>query len=463
MTRPDSTISLVKPSAGGGEPDAAPQLVRVLQCDDLGAAPTRHLLAGVDVVELGRGPVDEASREQRGGLARLVLRLADRGASGQHARLLRVQRTWTVEDAGSKNGTLVNGAAVTRAALTDGDLLQVGNSFFLYRDAVAPVAGAADLEAGALAAPTAALATFSALLAGRFAALARIAGADLPVLLRGPSGSGKEVAARALHELSGRGGPYVAVNCGALPPTLVEAELFGHKRGAFSGALEERVGHVRAAHGGTLFLDEIADLPAAGQVALLRVLQEREVVPLGDSRPVAVDVRLAAASNRDLDAAATAGSFRPELAARLRGLVVDLLPLRERREDLGLLLRALLARRDFRGTLTPAAATALLRHDWPDNVRELDMALSLSAALAGTRGAIDVAHLPEPLRPLAVGDAAPGDPLTAEDQALRDQLAGELKRHRGNVSAVARALGKGREQIHRWMRRFALDPEKFRD
>jgi hypothetical protein len=457
----DSTISLVKPGDRTGDPEAAPQLVRLLQCDDPAVPPARHLLAGVDLVEIRRAAAREAIRGQRGGLARLELRLADRGASSEHARLLRVQRSWAIEDAGSKNGTLVNGAVVTRATLADGDLVQIGNTFLLFRDGAAPVAGDPDLEAPALGAPAPALATFSAVLAARFAALARVAGADLPVLLRGPSGSGKEVAARALHELSGRRGPYVAVNCGALPPTLVEAELFGHKRGAFSGALDERVGHVRAAHGGTLFLDEIADLPAAGQVALLRVLQEREVVPLGESRPVAVDVRLAAATNRDLEAMAAAGSFRPELAARLRGLIVELPPLRERPEDLGLLVRALLARRAPRATLTPAAATALLRHDWPDNVRELDMALSLATALGGT--AIDVGHLPEGLRPLASADAAPADPLTDEDRALRDQLAAELQRQKGNVSAVARALGKGREQIHRWMRRFGMDPERYRD
>ena len=193
------------------------------------------------------------------------------------------------------------------------------------------------------------------------------------VLLLGESGTGKEMVARRLHELSGRKGPFVAVNCGALPPSLLEAELFGHEKGAFTGALAAKMGKIRQADGGTLFLDEIGDMPLEAQTRLLRVLEERLVEPLGSSQPVEVDLRVIAATHRDLGAMSAEGRFRDDLRYRLEVLVVHLPPLRERGRDALLLARAFLAhyagarRLDF----SPAAETALLEHDWPGNVREL--------------------------------------------------------------------------------------------
>src|SRR6185295_15519822 len=169
------------------------------------------------------------------------------------------------------------------------------------------------------------------------ALLTRLAPSRLPILVRGESGSGKELAARTIHALSKRRGPLVSVNCGALPAALAEAELFGARRGAFSGAVEDRPGLVRTADGGTLFLDEIADLPLPAQAALLRFVQEGEVRSLGAHHTAKVDVRIIAATHRDLDAMISKETFRPDLVARLRGHALAMPALRERREDLGVI------------------------------------------------------------------------------------------------------------------------------
>jgi len=188
------------------------------------------------------------------------------------------------------------------------------------------------------------MATFSPGLAYAFGTLARLSARPISILLRGETGTGKEVIASAIHELSRRRGDFIAVNCGALPATLLESELFGHQRGAFSGATADRRGLVRSADGGTLFLDEIGELPIGSQAAFLRVLQEHEVVPVGHDRPIAVDLRVIAATLRDLSGAIDAGRFRSDLYARIAGHVVELPALRERREDLGLVIPALCAR-----------------------------------------------------------------------------------------------------------------------
>ncbi|MBI4635652.1 MAG: sigma-54-dependent Fis family transcriptional regulator [Candidatus Rokubacteria bacterium] len=206
----------------------------------------------------------------------------------------------------------------------------------------------------------------------------RVAGSDATVLIRGESGTGKELIAKAIHYASPRaGGPLVRVNCAALPETLLESELFGHEKGAFTGAHAARRGRFEAAHGGSLFLDEIGDLPLHLQVKLLRVLQEREIERLGSSRPIPVDVRLLAATHRDLEAMVRAGGFRDDLYYRINVVTIALPPLRERREDIPLLLEHFLekfARRNgkaIRG-LTREARDALLRYDYPGNVRELE-------------------------------------------------------------------------------------------
>ena len=258
------------------------------------------------------------------------------------------------------------------------------------------------------------------------------------------------------------------MNCGALPEQLAESELFGVRRGAFTGAVEDRPGLVRASSGGTLLLDEVGELPAMLQVKLLRVLQENEVQPVGAAQPVRVDLRVVTATHRDLTALVEEEVFRSDLFARLTGLEVEIPPLRDRTADLGLLIPALLRRAGAPPGVrfSREAARALFRWSWPHNVRELEKALALAVALAGD-GRIELAHLPEVVRtaPEPRPDQMVGRavrPLSDADVSRRTELIELLRAHHGNVSAVARQLGVARMQIQRWCRRFHLDPASFR-
>ncbi len=436
----------------------SPQLVVAIHCDAPLAGSSRHSLDGLDSVVLGRGEERRASR--RDGERELLLELPDRWVSSVHARLIRREGGWSVADAGSTNGTLVNGAPCAETLLRDGDLLEVGRTLLWYREA-APREGRADVDTRRLDAAAPGLATIAPSMSAAVACLPAIARTALPAVVVGESGTGKELIARALHVLSGRPGPFLAVNCAAIAQTLLESELFGSRRGAFSGATEDRPGLFRAADGGTLLLDEIADLPLAAQAALLRVLQESEVLPVGATRPVRVDVRVVAAAQRDLRSLIPSGRFRADLLARLDAFTVELPPLRERREDLGLLAGALLRKlapdRCERLRFEADAARALFRYSWPLNVRELELSLATALALCGN-GPIEAAHLPDPVRrghppPAQAGGAGGGH---------REELVALLHQHAGNVAEVARMLGKGRMQIHRWARRYEIDLGSFR-
>jgi len=418
--------------------------------------PARISLAGVDRVELGRGEARRIDHKKADGADLATVVLADARMSTQHARVTRLGGAWVIEDLGSKNGTWIGTQRITRKPLVDGDVVIVGHTVLVFREAGGEDG---DLD-GVPAAIIPGLATFSSILAERYRELASAARSTVPIQITGETGTGKELAARAVHELSGRSGRFVAVNCGALPGTLLEGELFGHKKGAYTGAGDERPGLIRSADGGTLFLDEIAELPASAQAALLRVLQEGEVVPLGGDRPVKVDLRIVTATHRNLEADVLANRFRADLRARLLGVDLVLPRLRDRREDLGMLVTALLDRlapdRDI--AFSADAVTALYTHDWPLNVRELERALAAALAVAGAR--IELNHLPaavgetEPLEPPAV--LVDTSTLSPEDRELRDKLVASIAKHQGNLAGVARELAKDRTQIRRWMKRFGL-------
>jgi transcriptional regulator of acetoin/glycerol metabolism len=407
----------------------------------------RHALAGITEVVIGRGSPAAVRRE--GGVLRVDC--DDRWMSSVHARLVPDRAHWSVIDPGSRNGVAVNGTRQARATVLDGDVIEAGRTFFMLGEA--EPAGELDLALGPPFADGA-LVTLDPVLAARFAELAKIAPSAVPVVIGGPTGSGKERVARAVHTGSRRRGAFVPVNCGALPAGLIESELFGHRKGAFSGAVEHHPGLIVAADGGTLFLDEIADLPAAAQAALLRVLEEHEVRAVGATTSVAVDLRVVAATHADLAERVAEGRFREDLHARLVGFELELPPLAGRRVDLGLMLGEILP---AGVSLAAPAARALFHHGWPRNVRELVRVLERAVALAGV-GELGLAHLPEEVA------AAASRPVVraTDDDGRKAELVALLEKHKGNVSHVAAELGRVRSQVQRWLKRYQLDPARYR-
>ncbi|CAN5330682.1 sigma-54 dependent transcriptional regulator [soil metagenome] len=287
------------------------------------------------------------------------------------------------------------------------------------------------------------------------ATIAQLADARLDVLIEGETGVGKEVVARALHNGGRRRiHPFVAVNCGALPDGLIESELFGHEPGAFPGAVRRRIGHIEQSHRGTLFLDEIESMPLAVQVKLLRVIEEREVQPIGGSQPKPLDLRILASSKVDLEDAVGAGAFRQDLYFRLNVIKLRVAPLRERRDDIPLLFGHFLHRAAGRETRTPppmSAATRrhLLEHPWPGNVREL--AHFAERVLAG---------LDEPAAPSAGAEVTGlADRMAAYEAEL---IRATLNTHDGDIAAVAQALQLPRKTLYDKLQRHGLRPAEFR-
>jgi sigma-54 dependent transcriptional regulator, acetoin dehydrogenase operon transcriptional activator AcoR len=465
FTMSDVTLSTLSHSEARPDGDdlVADEIVVLLECDRPSASSARHRLVDIDEVVIGRGSTRNVERSGRS----LSLRLPDARVSTVHATLRRDGLAFVILDEGSKNGITVNGRRVERQLLSDGDMIECGRTFLLFRMARSrPRDEPLDLDAAALAPAAPGLATFHQPLAAQFRALAEVARTSLPVLILGASGTGKELVSRSVHALSQRRGAFVGVNCGALPENLVEAELFGARRGAFTGASDDKPGLIRASDQGTLFLDEIGDLAPRAQPALLRILQEREVLAIGATRAVGVDLRVVAATHRDLDEMVRQEKFRADLLARVCGFVVRMPSLRERLEDFGLIVAGLLSRHgSARPTITVDAMRVLLRHPWPLNVRELEHAMRAALALSPSR--IDVPHLPPAVRepPDAVGNAALPQRrqrmLTSEQLVRRDHLCALLEKHRGNISAVARDLGKDRVQIRRWIKQLEISVDEL--
>jgi two-component system response regulator HydG len=297
----------------------------------------------------------------------------------------------------------------------------------------------------------------------------RAAAADAPVLLSGESGTGKELLARALHAASPRSsGPFLAINCSAIPETLLESQLFGHRRGAFTDAREDRRGLFLEAQGGTLLLDEIGDMPAALQGKILRALQEKEVHPVGAPTPVRVDVRIVAATHRDLEALVAEGRFRHDLYYRLNVIAIRVPPLRERMEDLVPLIAHFLEKHGRRlgranRTLAPEAMEALRRHHWPGNARELENAIERALVL-GRDDVLWLEDLPETLRARpAVFTGAAGGPPRPLFEVERDHILRTLRLAHGNKAAAARLLGLDRKTLYRKLELYGMRRPQPRD
>ena len=291
--------------------------------------------------------------------------------------------------------------------------------------------------------------------------VARVAESDSPVLIEGESGTGKELVASAIHRRSARAkGPLVPVNCGAIPADLMESEFFGHVKGAFTGAVADALGLFRSANGGTLFLDEVAELPHALQTKLLRVLEDQEIRPVGGTKTHTVDVRIIAASNKDLEEAVRSGSLRQDLYYRLAVVRIAMPPLRERKAEIPALLSYFLRqlnerfRRDVRGIAADALA-ALQAYDFPGNVRELENILERAYAL-GAHQEITLADLPN-LAPTGIPAApAASESLPTLDQAERDLIAASLRRYGKDKGKAARALGLTVRTFYRRLKKFGL-------
>ena len=291
----------------------------------------------------------------------------------------------------------------------------------------------------------------------------RVAPTDATVLVTGETGTGKELVARAIHDRSERAdGPFVAVNCASLAEGLLESELFGHEKGAFTGAVRQRKGHFEAAAAGTILRDEIGDVSPGVQHRLLRVLQERELTPVGSVRPVSVDVRVVAATNKDLRAEMEAGRFRDDLYYRLNVVRIELPPLRARREDIPILVESFnerMGRPAHRGC-SPMAMRLLQGHPWPGNVRELLAALQSAHIRAGERR-IEAQHLPEEIRGARRGamDENGGERYRSAQPAAdeRSAIVDALESTGGTRTAAARQLGMSRTTLWRKMREYGID------
>ena len=410
-----------------------------------------------------------------------------------HCRVRSAAGKFILSSAGNHNRALVNGAPAAARELQHGDEIQIGDSrwrFLVEEDpSVAPVdswqarntVGFNELlcqNCGACAAvcPTGALRLrlpgelqhdmvgLSTAMRRVYEFISRVAPTDSTVLLFGESGTGKELAARAIHRNSRRAEkPFVAINCAALAPTLLESELFGHERGAFTGALAQKKGKLEIAHGGTVFLDEIAELNLELQVKLLRVLQERELERVGATRPTQVDFRLVAATNQELEEAVRAGRFRPDLYYRLNVVSICMPSLRERREDIPLLANCFLARysakcgRRVLG-FSDKARECLSNYDWPGNVRELENAIERAVVL----GSAELV-LPEDL-PEAILDEGPAGGAIgtkyheAVREAKRQLILKTLEQSGGSYKEAAELMGIHPNYLHRLIRNLGLRP-----
>jgi transcriptional regulator with PAS, ATPase and Fis domain len=385
------------------------------------------------------------------------VQIDDPKVSREHLRIVRRAGALQLVDLGSRNGTRLNGKTVRgeTVPLASGDTIAVGQAEILVaetagqRDRRDPAAVESELPGVVVSDPA---------MAQVFDRARRVAPAETTVLLLGETGVGKEVVAEQIHRQSPRvAGPFVRLNCGSLPESILESELFGHERGAFTGADKRKPGYLETADGGTLFLDEIGELGPSMQTRLLRVLEERKFMRVGGREEIASDMRVVAATNRELEREVRAGRFRQDLYFRLAAFIIRLPPLRERPSEIDLfaeLFARQFARRMNRPRfrLSPDAMSVLRAHDWPGNVRELRNAIEHAVVLAED-GVVTAQRLPDSVRH---GDRrAPGGPATATGGGMRAEVAETERRaiqealeaEDGNQTRAARRLGISRRAL----------------
>jgi DNA-binding NtrC family response regulator len=404
---------------------------------------------------IGREPLTIGSAET------CDVTLRDSRVSRRHTRITLVAHGFLVEDLESRNGTYFEGSRVGHIAVPPGAIVRVGKTHLALgalRDS-AGIEPSTRTQLGALVGHSLAMRRV-------FALLERAAASDVTVLLEGETGTGKDAAAHAIHVLSARaGGPFEVLDCAAQVPALLASELHGHARGAFTGAAQDRAGVFERANGGTVFLDEIGELPLDLQPALLRVLETSTVTRLGSHQPVRADVRVIAATHRDLAEAVVAGTFREDLYYRLQVLTITMPPLRQRRDDLALLCGAMLREHGVdAGPIEGPRLAQLAEHRWPGNVRELRNVISRALVRAGGRVS-RFGDLVFELGERDVGATARADSAVASfqerkreaiDRFEREYLVELLREHAGNVKQASRASGIERTQLKRLLRKHGL-------
>ncbi|MFL5318034.1 MAG: sigma 54-interacting transcriptional regulator [Myxococcaceae bacterium] len=416
--------------------------------------------------DTGREVVSDKERIRVGGASSNDLVLTeDRTASRHHFEIQYTERGYLLVDLNSTNGTFLDGRRIERAYLASGSQVRAGQSTMTF----APIDEQVTIEPDADG-ELSGMVGSSPKMRQIFGLIKKIAPMDVSVVIQGETGTGKELVARAIHELSGRKkGPLVVLDCGAIPPNLIESELFGHEKGSFTGAVASRPGAFERANGGTIFLDELGELRFDLQPKLLRVLENREVRRVGGNEVQEVDVRVIAATNRDLVKEIQAGNFREDLYFRLSVINIQLPPLRQRRDDIPNILRRALQDPEMlakagKKRFSPAAMSILMSYSWPGNVRELMNVLSHVITFADGEE-IDVSHLPARLQGQAREAPVPfNEHLSfkdAKEQLLenfeREYIGQVLKRCEGNISRAARESGLHRKSIERLVKKYQLD------
>jgi len=425
-------------------------------------------------------------REVRIGRSREAeLQLPDPSVSRFHARVFRVGQQFFLADTGSRNGTHADGKPVTQLPLQDGRTFQVGPFHIHFLQASGPPGSGEEPTAVSLpGGPPQPSTTTTRGLAPRLRAndgapiehpfglvggspgirklietIRRVAHSDVPVLIEGETGSGKELVARGIHGESDRGErPFVVVNCGAISPELVESELFGHEKGSFTGATAQRKGAFELAHQGTIFLDEIGELPVPLQPKLLRALEQKEIKRVGGNDTILADVRVLAATHRNLREEIARKAFREDLYFRIGAITVPVPPLRDRREDIPAIARHFLDEMAGRPIprLSPDALDALISHDWPGNARELRNAVQRAVVMGEgpELNAVDFSFLRRDAGSSA--DPAGIDGLSRWEQAERTNILAELARQNGNKTKTARELGIAKSTLFEKLRKYRI-------
>jgi len=421
------------------------------------------------------------------------LQLPDPSVSRLHAKVFRVGRQYFLADLRSRNGTHADGKRITQLALEDGRMFQVGpfrihfhlsvSGFSAGEEPTVPpgttsaLADVVDAEPVRVPKRTGAstvtveapfgLIGGSAHVRKLVATIRRVAASDVPILIEGETGSGKELVARGIHDASSRRErPFIVVNCGAISPELIESELFGHEKGAFTGATAQRKGAFELANNGTIFLDEIGELPLSLQPKLLRVLEQKEVKRVGGNDLFLADVRVLAATNRKLREEIARKAFREDLYFRIGAITISIPPLRDRREDVAPIALHFLSGmgNSISGQvpgLSPAALDSLISHDWPGNVRELRNAIQRAVVMAegGELAGQDFSFLRQPAKEGAETENPSG--LSRWEQAERTNILGELARQMGNKTKTARELGIAKSTLFEKLKKYGIRTAEF--